>query len=659
MKKIRYSFFLVLLSFLVYLPAFVTEFGAHNDYTLIPPSLGNHLVFMDTRHLILAGRALQAVLVYPIAWTINRVADLVAWRIISFFCMLVFVAIFLRFLRRRFGLEPFWLFVLGLAIVFLPESQLCILMVTTFLGGFVTLLPSLWAYVLLEQGWKTDEKKMLRQKKTRSAGTLAFSFLLFESALFIYPPNAMFVFVCTFASLFFATKTQVPQARRIFGRDLIFFGSAMLVYWIVNLNVVIPWAQANLKFMQTHAAAMTGGLYELDMTADLFSKSRLLWESFLISMAGVWHLAWGPRAGEGLLVLALLCTAGLRQQTRREFDLTVFLQKLLGGVALFVLINLPAIMAKGCDHVIGYRVLFASAVLLLLWLIGLLRAVTAGMGQKQRTAVTAVILIIFVTLPGVLAGHNILTVVRNYSRELNFIRNKISGFDLSKINRVMVMTLPLGSGETLIGRKLPFEFSSMVLGPQHIADEIMQKFGRTKIPVDTDVGKVIFIDENTGIIDLRDAQLVRWSTSKPIVQVRVSAVPGQEVSVFRQGRFLVFKQKKDGCEFHSWSAITSSAGLPWVEFNFLNHDDRVLQNFIWGVFSSTVHCADLVDFILQASVDGRDWVTLKTTKSPAAAELNLWAYQVLNPGAYHRYRFLFLNPPLRVLSVYMDLDIQP
>jgi len=631
----------------------------HNDYTLIPPSLSNHQIFMDTRHLILVGRALQAALINWMSWTIHRVADLAIWRIISFLCMLVFITTLLRFLRQRCRLEPFWLFILGLAIVFLPESQIYVLLAATSLSGFLTLLPSLWAYILLEQGWKVEGKEILQPNGIRSVGSLTLSFLLFEAALFIYPPNAVFVFVCTFASLLFSTKAQVPQIRRIFIRDLIFFGSAMLVYLIVNLKIVIPWAQMNLKFMQIHAVTLTGGLYELGMGVDLFSKSRLLWETFLVSMAGVWHLTWGPNAGGGLLVLAVLCAAGLWQQTRREFDRTAFLQKFLGGTALFTLVNLPTLIAKGCDHVIGYRVLFASAALLLLWLIGLLRAVAAGLDEKKRTAVTAGILIIFTVIPGVLTSRNISAVVHNYSRELNFIRDKISGFDPEKIHRVMVMTLPLGSGETLIGRKLPFEFSGIIFGPQHIVDEIMQKSGRTPIPVDTDVGKLIFVDENTSIIDLRDAQAVRWSISKPIVQVRVSALPGQEVSAFRQGRFLVFEQKRNGQKFPFYSAIASSAGLPWVEFDFLDHDDRVLQNFIWGVFSSTSHHADLVNFILQASADGKRWVTLETTKNPAVAQLNLWAYQVLNPGAYHRYRFLLLDPPLRVMSIYLDLDFQP
>ncbi len=666
----------------VYWPLFTVEFGMHSDYTLIPGTFANHQVFYESRHHILVGRILNAILITFVSWFITTVRDFTTWRFISFSMLLLFSGLFVDFLRRRFALRRFWCYAIMGGLVFLPFSQFGTLTVIFLVPGLLVLVLVLLSYFLLEKGWPAEGFLGASSRIPPMGGRVWFliaAAVIFLMTLFIYPPNSMFVFVCTFAVVLFSPLDQWRVTRCVVLRDTVFYVLVMVVYWVVNTKLIIPHVEmfGPLSVGPASSSASSyaaGGTYDMRFTNHLSSKWPLIVDTILIAGSGTWHLLWGKAGGWipfSIIILSFVVVLVARKGcwsavlTKLKAKSPEIFLIFMTGVWLFFLTNLPEFVAKGCTRVIGYRVLFPAESFFLVLQLGFIWHMARLCVRRKKIIFLQTMVVLWLLGAGWIAAKNISDVARNFNRELTFIREKISLADRN-IDRIMVILLPQDQDETMIEHKMPMEFSYMTTGPnlvQPIVDEVRRKKGFPLVPVDQDFEDLIFFDDHTYVVDLNEARQVRAPESeikKTRVLLTVSTVPNQMVEIFRQGDFFVFNQTFKGQRFPFWWALAADGGAPWFQMEFKG-SAQTLCSFTFGVFGEDIRQTEALDCKLQASSDEKHWIDLDISKSWSSKDDSNWkGYLIRNPAAYKKYRF-YLFPRqghlLQVSAIHMVMKI--
>lgn len=701
---------------LVYFPAFVTSFGIHNDYRFLPGNFTDHKVFLEAPHLFLVGRALQAGLIVFQGWLIERISDFNLARLLSFLMMLVFAGMFDRFLRRELVLPPFWSRVIVLQMMALPSSQIYVLWTAHFLPGFVTLLWAQAAYVLYTASREKDRSAAAGPVAAKAVRWGAWG--LFLAALFLYPINATFVFLLIFLRITFSPALSDLQRFRQAVKETLFFGSAMAVYFVMNVFWILPLAPASL--VSEHALA--GTRYDFSFGAELYAKGALIRQTFVVALAGVWHGVWGDRGawltagllGGGLVLFFLLRkksksraaylangylksdglsaepfaealdvpqrgTSSLNTQpffvppvqaadprlvpaghpARKGLTMSglrfilkpilknslgtprIFRMFLLGG-ALFVLMNVPAFLAKGCSQLIGYRVLFASAVLFLVLQSVLWQRCASLMKGRWPMGFIKGLAVALVTGSGWAAASHVNAAVKNYGRELSFLQEKFLATDFQKTTRHLVVTVP--EDQTSLDRKMYYEFTYMMnLADMAfcVAENLAQTKGRAILPVSVDDGDVIFADERTQVIDLNAARTGfskngPFKTTKPLARVRTSALLPMDI-VRRKGAYFSF-QERAGEQRPFWLIDVSKSPAPWFEVAF-EKTPQMVRGFSFAVFGSAEKKSLPVACRLKASLDGQTWYDIDVRQ---VSQGQLRFYKVEQPARYRFYRFVLV-----------------
>ncbi len=470
--------FFPLLCFVIYLPAFVTEFGFHNDYSMLIYNKNSWLGFIESGHLLLIGRALGAVFISLHCHFLHRISDFAISRLVAFGAMVIFTLCLFRYFRKKSQGNVFWSCLMAWGLFLLPSNQTFILWTCNFGPGPLNLLLAFAAYSLLESAGGDDIFLSQRRHKLTSVFYLLGSFLLFLASLFIYSPTSIFVFVLTFLLILFSPLSQWPRTRLIVLRDFLFFGAAMLVYWLLDRSVIFPLALKTGQF-----GIPVQPEYKMAVTSDWSAKIPLLKETWLCSLSGPWHLFWGNQ-GAFMTVSILIILGGMIVYRAKTVSPKFFEQfsrskKILypGQIALaifliFVGVNLPMLFAQGNLNVRGYRVLFPSASMILIaqfWLMYKNDQFASKEHPFSFMKIGAFVLILFYAF---LTLENVSDTARNYSRELNFIREKVEAADLAETRVFVVKVIP--RGETVIKRKMPFEFGYMITDPQHVAPIIWE-----------------------------------------------------------------------------------------------------------------------------------------------------------------------------------------
>ncbi len=467
---------LVFLSILIYLPALTVEFGFHNDYSMLLADRNNWLGFFESKHILMVGRAVGAVLATLQCWTMNRIADFTFWRLLSLGCVLLFVILLARFLKKRCSLEGPWAWLAGFLVMLLPVTQMSVLWVAHFMPGSFNILLATGSYLLFEKARGDGRLIGAAVPPVRSIPLLALAFVLFVAALFTYPPTALTVFIFTFAVVLFSPSARWPQARRTFIGDAVFWGLGMLAYRIIDRMIVYPWGVLDAKF---HIPTQVE--YNMRLTSHWAAKFQLLLNSLLDAAAGTWHLLLGE-VGAGILLFivswGLFECFSRKQSACGSADLRIFWEKAGMLAALLFLANLPSFLAEGCFKVLGYRVLWPASVMLVLVLGASLRYLNRLEEENPppegppggRTVPYAILALVVIF--ALLAARNIGDSTRNAQLELRFVRAQLNALNISRVTQVIVIPLPKGA--TLIGRNLPYEFGYMITEFQHVAPIILQ-----------------------------------------------------------------------------------------------------------------------------------------------------------------------------------------
>lgn len=444
--------------------------------------------FIESGHLLFIGRALGAVLINGQCFFLNQISDFAASRFVSFLVLLVFTGLFFQRLSRKHHLGFFWSGIISFGILLLPSNQVSILWAGNFVPGSLNLLYSFASYLLLER---------VQRGTLPSVIALSGSLLLFIASLFIYPPTAMFVYVFTFSSILFSPFSQWRHTRLIVGRDLLFFGAGMGIYWIMNRFLIYPLVAGSGHFLPPRQIA-----YQMAISVNVFSKMGLLIDTALSSASGTWHLYYGESGALITLFLMGFClfpVAYLKEGTYGGYkDLSSLAQRVFAGAALFFLSNLPSFLAKGNFTLLGYHVLLPGSAMILLLQFWLMRECDRLLQGGHRASCMKAVAIALILAYGLLTSWNVRDTVTNYARELNFIRTKVASADYAKTVGFIIKTVP--RGETLIQRRLPFEFSCMITHTQHvefILREGLRKLGLGMIPI-----RFLLVDSNV-VLDPR------------------------------------------------------------------------------------------------------------------------------------------------------------
>lgn len=643
-------FLLVLILSVVYFPAFNKDFGMHNDYRLLPGSFKDHEIFGEALHLYAAGRPLQFFLINLQSWCIEKVSQLALSRFVSFLFMLGFAGLFYHFLRRHLRLDGFWSKTIVLSMVMLPVAQLDIIWATNLLSGYVTLFLALLSYVVLDSAFLTWEGSLGQRLRTIAPWAAVGLFL---AALFTYPINAVFVFVCTFAHVLFSGNER-RAILKIALRDVAFYGFCMLIYYLANVLFFIPYAPEH------GAGRLTGTAYAFTATFDFSQKFKMLAETFTVALSGVWHLVIG-NAGAALNAVLIILAVVLIFNCRKIRHAIYFLSITVG---LFVLSNVPTLMAKGCFTLMGYRVIFPATAIVMIGLLGLWQKTAARFPKREALIKRGAAA--FVCFSVLIAFINVSDATRNFNRELNHIRQKVESANLENISRILLVFVPTYSGETLIERKLPYEFSYMLTFPdmaEPIIAEALKKKGVTVIPqVISSEANVILYDDYTYVIDVNEA--APRQVLKPRALVTTSSSARRHVEIYQEmgGIYLGFEEMEAGLKIPFWPASIRPPNPSWLQVEFQKEVSPVL-GFGFGLYTiGREETALPVEVLLQGSVDGLKWVNLGTQlalRNPADEHLRI--YKVINPGSYKKYRFypvsVSLTSPLPVSKIYMFLHI--
>ncbi len=628
----------------VYAPAFVITFGIHNDYSLLPGTFRDLKLHEETAHLVLIGRGLGALLLNIQTFCLNEVAHFTAARIVSWVLMIALLVLFARFLERRLGFDVFWARMIALQMAVVPASQINIILATNLVPGFLALLLAMSSYLT----WDTAAGLWAEAKRGRAGFGTAASLGLFLMALFIYPPNALFVFACTFAVVFFSVAALPRRAGLIF-RDAVFFGGGMLIYFVVNRWWVIPNAHTWLSFQ-----SMPKSFYAFSVSTDVVQKARLLLDTFLVTLAGVWHPEigkWGglitvavALAGYGVLVFHRRSACEPGQDLGRRAG-SALLACAMAAV-LFILANLPALIARDCTVVVGYRVLFPGATILLLWQMGVLARAEQCVGGARVRQGLRILAVVLLTASSAVAFRWGLTAARDLHYELNFLEEKLGAVDFQKKNRVMVIMLPRSTASWPAKDWPLLEWDYCRFAPvriSHMVRKIAAERGNPGVESLLDFGDIVFADDTTAVLDMNEFfagvhEALRAQTGKPIVAIRASGTGRFPVEVSQvTERLLLFHQIRDGERQPFWE-IDPREGRAWVEMNFMDGPPQRLVYFA-ADFISYGNVTGGVECRIYGSPDGQRWADLEAE----VISVNGQACFVLRrPLPVRHYRFLLV-----------------
>ncbi len=676
--------FFFLLAFLIYLPAFTTEYGMHNDYRFIPGNFSDRLIFSEAEHLYIVGRPLQAVLVTLQGWCINNISEFAIARFISFLFMILFAVLFDFFLRRIAKVEPFWSRVIVLNAVCLPPSQVYVLWVAHFLPGYFTLVLATASYLLLSFGMPVP--KTIGQKQKYSIPLLTGSAFLFEAALFNYPINAVFVFACTVGLLLFSPLPKWPQTLKTIMRDILFFGAGMLIYFLANVLFFLPHAPT---MSVPHDLAKTP--YAFDLSANIWLKGKLIFSTFWTALAETGHLFIGQPAAimnavvilTGIILLFFLSKntrpkghepststnsflyvdsslryeeINIQKQNCRGTSLALrkknrmrLLSLSILGTVLFLLTNAPTLIAKECFELVGYRVLFPSGAIILMGEWGLWSFCVRFIGNRTGRALIKVLAVGFLSLNVILNWINVRDVCRNYHLEMEFLRRKAAAIDFKNTNRILLIRTP--DKTTLIERDIPFEFSYMITLPAlaaPIVEEVTRKKGVAPLPISVDDANIIFFDQYTQIIDFNEASLkkthLKAQISKPWALVKTADSATKHIEIAREtSTFFIFEEVVDEKTIPFWVMDPNRRQPPWIELTFQDQG-QAIKSFTFGIFERALNDPSEANCLMLGSMDGKKWINSKLLimrRNPT--DQNLKIYRVAQPFPFKYYRFFLIS----------------
>ena len=430
----------VILVFFIYLPAFVTSFGMHNDYSFLgyDPS-ENWLGFPETDHLFAIGRPIGAVLLNVHGLFLRSLESFDCARFVSLVVSLVSAWLVLRYLADQLQVDVVVSTAIAFCMLLLPSGQVYVLWLTNFVPGALNVLLSLLCYRILE---RAGPQELLRGNR-RSLGwaTAAFAFFIFN--LSIYPPTALTFLALTFANILYSPTTEWPRVRYKVIRDLLFAGLGMLVYLAAFKLIVLPlfYSYGSDVYRETVDNINGEGEYRFQMTTNLAEKVGEFGYLSTLAIGGSLHAIVGNTSAwiMGGLTVAAFGYVAFRaaRLLRAPGGLTWAVQKSAFAILIILFACAPSLMAERGQT--GYRVVSTYQAIALLCLFAPLSWLSEMVANfpARRVAIGLAL------VSGWLAAWNVFDMARFANRELLFVRQKLDSADKDKLTTIMgVYRLP-------------------------------------------------------------------------------------------------------------------------------------------------------------------------------------------------------------------------
>ena len=632
------------ISFLLYLPVFLVPFAFHNDGAYVSCK-GSDLLnnFNETSTAFEADRPVLAIYCGVQSWLIHQFSDLSICRVISFLFLAIFNFIFYRYLIKNCRLSTFWASAIVAICFFISPNLLSVIWCNHQGPGVFNMVLASLSYLVFNESFpKVFSSKSGFKRWEGMAGVLAAS-VLFLTALFCYPPTALIILIFSFARLLFPQPDEGKSLRNLVFRDILFVVILMGIFRLFSTKFVMPWV-----LQQYHFGTSSNTLYSLELTNNFFQKAGLLASILGYSLRGIWDF-WGQWLGGGIVLVFMAIAwylrrpAGFKDGFHFPSDI---IERFSWGWGLFILANFPSLLAKGCNDIsdYGYRILVPSMMMgaLVIFKVFILAEKSPFLAVKKLA-------IFFIVSSVLVACWLEIDTVRNSHQEYKLAMSQLRQTDFSKIDKLLFVVN--NRGETLIGRKLPLEFSLLSVLREHVNAYVIEYFHNINYSIDPpqiiNRGLRIFVGPATKVIDLSFEALNKTKNPRyDDVVIRPQSFLDKNISVkvleSLDGRDVVMgfqttsAQKGDlplwlieGQEKMASLEIIAKNPLPITGYNcFVSTENEKEQG--------------LVKWILQGSNDGLVWKNLDIQANilPLGKAISQ-TYPIKDQTYFSRYRFIW------------------
>jgi hypothetical protein len=458
----------LLLALVAYLPICFMDFGIHNDY-LIWSYNHRKAVFPETHHLLMIGRPLGALLLNLHFYFIKTIGDLAISRFLACACSFVCAWQLASYLHKRLQVAWFAALVASVCVFTLPSMQLFVVWATNAVPGCLTVLLAILSYLLLD---RTDARVLLQRPRTRTVFYLAASETLFLGALLIYPPSALFVLVFTAAHILYSPLAAWPATRARAIRDVVVFGTGMLVYFVFTKWLLLPALSAwNPRCREVLERLTANTEYSFEASFDPAIYLERFARISRIAVGGVFDLVAGDQAAMvisgagGVMILAAVLGRLMRVGKHSQDPATGQLppagwriESLVSGAVVIFIMNAPNLLAAGGGFTC-YRVLFALSATMVLFLLNCVNWVIGVAPAIIRARLAIVAGMLLAGSSTLIAHRNLVSTAAQANRELTFVRQSIRDVDFSKVRKIVVVRA--SPGNDLHDLTLRGEFAQM------------------------------------------------------------------------------------------------------------------------------------------------------------------------------------------------------
>lgn len=623
---------------------------------------------------------------------INNISDLFWIRIVSLIgSSLAMTMLFLSF--RRSGITTFLSIIISALIFTLPAVGLNFtyeLGAPSVFAWNLSILAFLILYYQFEgliypQKFKISLSILNNKKKLVLLMT---SFLCLLCSVAIYQMAVFFFLIAYCAAIFFDEKQIQNLSGNFYLRllklcfPLIFLGIAIIFYFVLHKFVLVP----TITKMDPNFFSYDGDIYSFSITGDWGAKYTFIFSSLLPSALSLWDLFqtnWSASISLVLLSLGYLviCIQHYNKQSEESKvevinKIKIINLKFLLAILLIFFAAAPLILAKG-NH-FSYRVIFVMSAIIIVVLAWIAKKTFAMTGGYLRTVSLITFFTVFclITLG---TQQRIISTVRAENLELEIVRMQVRQHFRQSNSLSHVYLIPAISGKNSLGRRCsrskeyycpssdePNHFLWAIAGV--IREEVsygnkivfhtgVPPEGDSKLPSLNQVwllhnnqkitkpeGESVLVIDMPSLIKDRDQKLSSMNLAE------ISSDGGHSVQPY--GAALAFDGSIEHNNFWEISGI--------FPFNLtLFFDQRkVFSRYDFYSVESPERMPK--DWLLQASIDGKAWVTLDQRVNQPVWRNNEKRSYILSDVSSHKFfRWAFAssyNPA--ILRIY-EISLVP
>jgi len=625
-KKVFQFILFIYILFLVFSPIFFIDFGIHNDYSIWEYDKSREQ-FPETIHLILVGRPIGAYLLNIYFRFFDTISSLAFARFISFIVSIFSAFLIYRYLSANFYLNSFYILSLIFCIFTLPPNQVFVIWSTNFVPGSLNIFFVISIYIIFN---KIDKCK----KSYKKIFLYIIIFILFLATFFIYPPTSLFFLCFTFINALFSVEKNRKDILKLIIRDVGFCIITMISYFLIHRFILLHFL--SIKY-PNQLRGLTGGPYEFKISTDFFRSVEIFYVVSKLAFGGSGHAVFGDLWA--LIVIITIIIGIIFLFKKRKIKNLLFFINI--SIFLMLLSNICVLVSKGGFD--SYRVIFpysSMVVIFIFWI---------GFHLFSSKLLRNILILLFAIFSGICASLNLTYSALSANIELNFIRQKLSSQDITKINSILFIK-PKGK---FIRHKLYYEFQFMATNLafiKGIVDAVLSEMNinshkiSSVAAVEADKIKDIIFMEGTGLIIDMNQITVDNKFRKNYFLEKASINVSEISSGPRHSGIRCFDKSTDSDSF--WE----TKGFPqMLQITFEKKKKIVRYKLCTGELPERMPKA----WLFQGSNDLINWNNLDIRENQINWKINeKREFKIVKPSEYKYYRFVFNEGNDYILRIY-------